>query len=645
MTAKKNPPPGVSTDLVLLPWLTLEASLYLVIVAVAVGLRFWRLGAYPLSDLEATQSLTALTLYRGDLPEATGYGYSPLIVSLNALSFLLFGASDVSARLGSLLLGTMLVILPITLRRQLGSLVCLIAAAVLALSPISLYLSRTINSEIAVAAGALMIVTGFFNWVEAKLDQQGWLLLAAGGLAMLLAAGAMAYSILIIFGLLVLIRWSAFKALWTKAIREQPHRKASSLRLQDEVAELAFSETNNLTDRYTIPVPSVTATGATADRQQKKVVTPAETYANLRQAGLFLGALLILFGTTALFNLSGFSLVTGAIGDWLSRFSFEPRPDAGFNAVFLLTIYEPLLVVGGLVGLTLVLLRGNLPAMVFAGWLIGALLLDAVMIGRPNSNAMLIVVPLAFLAGVSLAQLWQNIRLYGSWNNEGLLTLTGLVIAGFGYIGLTAWLSRVCAQEDTACLYAWLQPVAAIILFVIIALFFAYLSDIGVALRGTALVGVGLGLLMIISFGWRLNYGPLLSLAYQPLAGLPASTELVNLTDTLLDESARRVGDETLLDTTLSGVDSPALRWRLRNFHHLNLGGLTEATPTQAIITPTETELNLAGAYFGQDFTLDAAWSPVGLQPKTLLEWFIYRQVNIAPQGNQVILWLRWENN
>ncbi len=71
-----------------LPWLTLETLLYIVIFVIAVALRLGRLGAYPLSEVEAQQSLVAWRLYHGDTLQASYY--SPLLASLNALSFLLF---------------------------------------------------------------------------------------------------------------------------------------------------------------------------------------------------------------------------------------------------------------------------------------------------------------------------------------------------------------------------------------------------------------------------------------------------------------------------------------------------------------------------------------------------------------------------
>jgi hypothetical protein len=275
------------------------------------------------------------------------------------------------------------------------------------------------------------------------------------------------------------------------------------------------------------------------------------------------------------------------------------------------------------------------------------MILDLVMIGRPNGNIILPLIPLTFLAAIALAELWQSLSREGSWGNEGLLLAAGLVISTFTYIGLTSWFVRTCAPEDTICQYAWLPPIAALGLFLGIAIFFGFMTNAGVAARGVALAGAAVGLVVAVSIGWRLNFGPLMDLAYQPPAGIPASTGLVALTETLTRQSAERTGGQiTALDTTLAGVTSPSLLWRLRDFESLTqVNSAVEAPPTTAIITPINVELGMDQPYLGQVFTLDAIWSPVGLEPKQLVKWLIYRQADLRPVGNQVILWLSPETN
>ncbi len=593
-------------------WLTVETLLYGVILILGLALRLWNLGAYPLADSEAIPSLLALRLYGGEQLDTIA-GYSPLLVSLNTFIFFLIHESDASARLVTVLSGSGLILLPATFRRRLGPLVCLAASALLAISPTAIFLSRTLNSEIAVALGSLMMVSGFFNWTDN--GRQRWLYLLAGGLAILLTSGPLAYSILIVFALIVLFRLANFKDLWIRGLQLS--------------TEILARQTANKSD-----------SDDESNEASRKGLHPG-----LKRAGIFLLVVVILLSTAATLNLSGFGVATSLFAEWVGRLGFQTGADTGFNAVFLLTIYEPLLIMAGLVGLVYAIFSRNLLHLVFVGWFIGALLLDIIMGGRPNGSVILTVVPLAFLAAFALADLINNLQERGSWSNEGIILVSGLVIIGFGYIGLTGWTARDCAADDTLCQFAWLQTIAALALFLVIVAFFGYLNGVGVAVRGLAATIVVIGLISTINIGWRLNYGPLMNLGYQPLAGIPVSTELVALSDTLASESMIRVGDKTLLDVALVGT-SPALQWQLRDYdNQTRVNSINEAPSVAAIITPTpaeEQEIRVGdGAYIGQDFAVNAVWSPVGLQPKELIQWLIYRETGQRPDSDRVVLWLR----
>lgn len=571
-----------------LAWLTLEVLLYGLIFALAVALRFWRLGEYPLNSVEAQHALAGLALYRGQPIEA-GSG-SPLLLTLNALSFLLFSDSDITARLGPALLGSGLVLLPLLLRRQLGQRTTLLATTLLAISPTAIFLSRTLNGEIATALGAMLLLAGGFNWLAD--GRTRWLYAIAGGLALLLTSGPLAISVLIVFAVVLLARWKAFKELWLQ--------------------------------RWTqAEIDETTASPKTA----------------VQQAAIFFAVALLLLATAGTLNLSGFGETTALLTNWLSRFSFAPHPDAGFNAVFLLTITEPFLLAAGVVGLAYAFLSRDLLRQSIAIWFLGAILLDLVMAGRPTGAVLLSLLPLALLAGLALAHLWESLTEQGNWSNEGIIAVAGLIILIFGYIGLTGWIERPCGAEDTLCNYAWLQSVAALSLFVVIVVFFWFLNGAEVALRGLALTLVVVGLIATISIGWRLNYGPLMWQAFQPLAGVPPATELETLGDTLTRESLIRSGDNDMLDIALVDVSDPALLWQLRHFKQLR--SALDAAGASAIITPVNElgETNLGEAYLGQDFALQAVWSPVGLGSKDLLYWLIYRQLPLTPGGERVVLW------
>ena len=596
--------------------LTLETLLYALIVILGLALRVWNLGEYPLSGAEAHQSLAALQLYRGE--ELAANSYSPLLVTLNGLIFLLFSYSDTTARLATALIGSFLIAVPATLRRQLGSKTCLLAAVLLAISPSAVFLSRTLNSQIVVAAGALLVISGFFNW--AADGQKRWLFGLAAGAAIALTAGSMAYTVLIVFAVIAVLKLSHFKLLWSEGLK-------------------LSTETQRLDQRR--------------DGSTNK---PDETGLNphLRQAAIFFVVAFVLLATAATFNLSGLGVTTGLVTEWLAKFGLQTQPNSTFNAVFLLTIYEPLLVFAGLLGLAFAFISKDLLRFAFAGWFIGALIFDLLMGGRPNGSMILAGVPLAFLAAFALVELWEGLQRYASWGNEGIIFAVGLTIAVLFYLLLTAWLNLTCQPNETVNRFAWLQcqfawiPVAAIlIIFGVIIVFFGLLSGWAAAVRGAAITGLVIGLLAIINIGWRLNYGPLMNLGYQPLARIPASTELVTLTETLAGESSVRAGDKTLLDITVIGSIHPALAWQLRDYANLTQAdSVAGETTTSAVITPTPTDgsnnFGLGDAYVGQDFAVDAVWSPVGMQPKELIEWLIYRESGQRPDGQKVVLWLRF---
>ena len=188
---------------------------------------------------------------------------------METLFFFILTDSDTTARLATVLLGSALIVLPYTFRRQLGRSICLLAALLLAISPSALFLSRTLNGEIAVALGGLMLVAGFFNW--ATNGKPGWLYLGVAGLAILLTGGPMSLTLLIIFAIIIGVRWSAFKGMWQQA--------------------LAIDEANQ--------------PGEATESDDDKGISP-----RLRNAAIFLVIALLLLATAGTFNLAGFGQLT-----------------------------------------------------------------------------------------------------------------------------------------------------------------------------------------------------------------------------------------------------------------------------------------------------------------------------------------------
>jgi len=596
----------------ILPWLTIEIVLYSLIFTLAIALRLWILDYYPLANGEAAQSLVAFQLYHGEIPTITNY--SPLLASLNLFTFFLFEDTDSTARLANVFLGSLLVLLPWLLRRQLGEKSCLVASLLFAFSPTYLFLSRSVNGELGVAVGSLMVVIALLNWAADRQIKWQWLL--AIGAVTLLTASPSSYSVLLIFGLLALIAWQLlFKSL------------DNTLEWAAMLANLeSYNEDELLMDDDLIPTE-----------------TPPTALADWQPTALLFGLFLTIIATAATLNLSGFGVLTNFPLLWVNHFRPDETMPSGFNALILLAFYEPLILTFGFIGLIFAMVRNNLFGLAIGGWFVGLLLIDVIMRNRPEGNVILPLMPLTLLAASALGWLWDSLSYEGNWRDEGILWAVGLIVSAFGYIGLTDWVIHACSPEDTACQYLWLKPVAAIVLLLTVALLFSLISNAMTVWRGLALIVATLTILLSINAATRLNYGPLMDLGYQPLTNAPPASEIVDLMNTITQQSVETNKGYNLIDILVVGGINPTLSWQLRHFPNVSsLSTLAENPTATAIITAaTPDETKLGDNYLGQSFELDALWSPQELSSRDLISWLLYRRAKDRPQSNKIVLWLK----
>jgi uncharacterized protein (TIGR03663 family) len=130
----------------------------------ALLLRVWDLGDRPFQYDEGQVAYFSWVL------EQTGdYHYQPVLHGpmtyyLNALSFLVLGASDMTARLPEALAGVATVLLPLGLRRQLGTTAAVSAAALLCVSPAFVYYARFDREDAILAALVMALIVVGGRW-------------------------------------------------------------------------------------------------------------------------------------------------------------------------------------------------------------------------------------------------------------------------------------------------------------------------------------------------------------------------------------------------------------------------------------------------------------------------------------------------
>src|SRR5579884_2115107 len=175
-----------------------ELAAYCAIVLAGFLLRIWDVGARAMHHDESLHAYYAWRLYVGQ-----GYTYDPLMhgplqFEVVPLFYLLFGVSEFSARLLAVLLGTVLIALPYFLRRYLTRPGALLAAIMLAISPVMVYYSRFIRDDIYLACFSLILFICLVRYLDDH--RPAYLYTAAAAMALAMASMEAAYITFFIFG-------------------------------------------------------------------------------------------------------------------------------------------------------------------------------------------------------------------------------------------------------------------------------------------------------------------------------------------------------------------------------------------------------------------------------------------------------------
>jgi uncharacterized protein (TIGR03663 family) len=566
-----------------LPWLTVEIVTYAGLSALALAARLALLGARPLSEAEASQALASWSAVQGSAAPVAGAG-SPLLFSLNILTFLLFGANDFTARLAPALLGSALVWLPYPLRHRLGRFGSLAASAIFAFSPSLLYFSRLGSGDIEVALGAMMTTVGLFCWMDRQ--EARWLYLAAAGMAIALTASSNGYLFLLLTGTFIGAIALFGPRPYRDAVRGAANAAWSTPGLPGNVA-IAF------------------------------------------------GAVFLAGATTFFFHFTGLSMAAELPARWLASFvsstgEISPPP------LILLALYEPLILAFGLASLGAVIGRRDILSLFLTYWFaIGAVFITLER-GREPGSILLVVLPLALLAAGFLGRILEESQRARSWQSETLLVGIALCIFAYGYINLSGY----ARSGDTRDLV--LALTAGALTGGIVTLFWVWYGP-AQALHGGALALALLLGISSFSAGCRLSYDDR-TLAYEPMAVAPSSQGVHDLLRQLERLSSHEVGDAHLIDITVETATGPALRWALRDFRNVNFVEFEDigtSPTTRVLITMADHEPGTSPPYAGQAITMRTSWRPQGLDAPDMIGWILFRQTATPAQEQKVILWNR----
>jgi uncharacterized protein (TIGR03663 family) len=188
-----------------LPRITVEGALYGAILVVAFAVRFWDDGSRAMHGDESVHAWIAWNLYRG-----AGYQYDPVYhgpfqFPLTALFYFLFGVSNLTGRLLSILFGTALVAMPYFLRSYMGRASALLASLLIAVSPAFVYVSRLERDDSFTVFFTLTMAIAILGYLRTRRARYVYIGLASAALS--LSAMENTYISVFILGSFLLIAW------------------------------------------------------------------------------------------------------------------------------------------------------------------------------------------------------------------------------------------------------------------------------------------------------------------------------------------------------------------------------------------------------------------------------------------------------
>lgn len=350
-------PSTPATDRHVLMRVSVEVMLYITIFVLALGLRIAQLADVPLNPSESHEALAALHRVQPDMTDTPAIAENPLMALVNQVLFFVATDNNFTARIGTALVGALLVMGPWLWRERLGHTTALFMAVFLCISPVALTSARLMGGVTWTMAVAMVVVWAVLVAIERR--DMGMAILATVGV------GAMLFlteptGVITALGML----FGLFMASWTGRIGGE------SDDAMNMVAVLRWWPWRDAL-LATIGAIVVVGTGFFA--------TPA--------------------GLTSIGN-TIYHLFDG----------FTTRPD-GLPTAFALVIalrYDLGLIIFGLLGMYFALAEGDRFARFLAGWLIFSIVM-AVVYQSPTSDAALwMVVPAAGLTAVLATQMLRN---------------------------------------------------------------------------------------------------------------------------------------------------------------------------------------------------------------------------------------------
>lgn len=205
--AENNQEAGLLSRSLVLNW---ELIAYVVIFVLAVFTRFYMLGDRTMSHDESLHTVFSNDLFANGNYKHNPMMHGPILFHATALSYALFGVDDATSRIYPAVLGVLIVMFPLLLRRWLGRTGAILAATMLLISPLMLYYSRYIRHDMPSILSGMLMFWAAMMYISGPRQVQRkpyWLYILAAAMLWNLGSKETAFIYVALFGLFLTIYW------------------------------------------------------------------------------------------------------------------------------------------------------------------------------------------------------------------------------------------------------------------------------------------------------------------------------------------------------------------------------------------------------------------------------------------------------
>lgn len=564
----------------------------LAVAFIGIFLRWWDLGWRPLQPDEATVALESLSVVRG---ERSGLDASPLMLNGCALLMLMFGASDGVVRALPALAGSILVLLPLWLKTELGKTGTLMAMLFLAISPTLVFAARHTTSEALAATAALTVIICATHYLRRR--NRAAIYIGAGALALMMASGYPAYSYLLVFAAFAVAGYVAGGSK-RPAADDEEHSARTRIISARELASHG---------RY------------------------------FGRAGLLAGAVFTIVATGALTDLRVIQAgLAGPLVEWLSGFASANLGTVGTQLAMLFG-YEGAMFVAALLGAVIILRDRNEFDRMLVLWLGAGTLLGIIGGAEQRLALMAGLVPAALLAGRASGRLLDRLGGAGQLSNLIVVALGLLILSVPGYVSVTftSYLANNAGQRTIALAFLIFVVVLTIIGFTLSAI----IRGLNVTSKSFAVVGLVAGLLFTFRLATILNLHPIANHneILTPVVTSPDVRRLMYDFGVVADVlSINRAPRSVQIH---SGV-GPVLRWYMRAQENVSFVSAPTGSPAIYIGDPS-TQPPIGGAYVSQRYRIESSGHISITRPEELVRWIMFREASTYSTNRDVVLYAK----